>query len=551
MDDRPPKTSADDLIAAQRTVEEMAERMDQAPPAAAAATASTRADLRRLVDVVAVLCRQGLALLADLGMSTPSAAAPTACPTCKSPDPRRHPARRQFTPIGPPIFATTGKDDVIVCADLFHAAGDAPGDADDVVPLLRAELAQVVAQPYLPRIWADGNGRLVVTTQGAVEARHMVALLQAARETEEGQARLLNQVAEAVYGPPEPGRSHGWAALPQEVALRLRVGKEAAQQLAKQVQPHPDAPAKCPCCQWTNGRLMNYGAPGTPRWLCHSCAAEAMRPQCSRTGCHEPAGGAPSGVCLDHERTADTRARVGHASAPAGGTRIPEDVTSIMSLLDDLTSRMARMDVMDAYDEGYHDAIRTIRDAMGLAKVRPVVDERPAPPSPNGPTAPVTMRLRAVDFEVLAKAVDRCLAGDRNLWLAPLWATLEQLRQRFAIVAALRQRELLEAQNAAAAARPPGVSAGWPRTRAAMTEFAREHGVVVEGDDARVWRERAEALWDLLDQIDTLSDVLKEPPAHFQVEALGIARRRGEVLASDGQRLYPPGERGSDPAVRS
>lgn len=49
--------------------------------------------------------------------------------------------------------------------------------------------------------------------------------------------------------------------------------------------------------------------------------------------------------------------------------------------------------------------------------------------------------------------------------------------------------------------------------------------------------EQAVALWSMLDDIDTLSDVLKEPMGPFQKQALAIAERRHAILESDGYTL--------------
>lgn len=58
--------------------------------------------------------------------------------------------------------------------------------------------------------------------------------------------------------------------------------------------------------------------------------------------------------------------------------------------------------------------------------------------------------------------------------------------------------------------------------------------------------EDAERLWSLLDDIDTLSDMLKEPMGEFQRRALIICEKRHAILRSDGYVLSRPPEEARD-----
>lgn len=56
------------------------------------------------------------------------------------------------------------------------------------------------------------------------------------------------------------------------------------------------------------------------------------------------------------------------------------------------------------------------------------------------------------------------------------------------------------------------------------------------------WEQRARDLWQILDDIDTLSDMLKETPvSKFEKMALKRAAKRHSILESDGYKLYEPG----------
>ncbi len=53
----------------------------------------------------------------------------------------------------------------------------------------------------------------------------------------------------------------------------------------------------------------------------------------------------------------------------------------------------------------------------------------------------------------------------------------------------------------------------------------------------------AEQLWQLLDDIDTLSDALKPEQTSYTVAVNSIVTKRHQLLKSDGQKLYwPPGQ---------
>ena len=56
------------------------------------------------------------------------------------------------------------------------------------------------------------------------------------------------------------------------------------------------------------------------------------------------------------------------------------------------------------------------------------------------------------------------------------------------------------------------------------------------------WKERAEKLWQLLDDIDTLSDIFKDnEPAGFHRAVLVRVAKRHKILESDGHHLFVPG----------
>jgi len=56
------------------------------------------------------------------------------------------------------------------------------------------------------------------------------------------------------------------------------------------------------------------------------------------------------------------------------------------------------------------------------------------------------------------------------------------------------------------------------------------------------WKERAEALWQILDDIDTLDDAIKNDDTSFRKWALEYSYKRHEILSSDGYNLSVPSE---------
>jgi hypothetical protein len=53
------------------------------------------------------------------------------------------------------------------------------------------------------------------------------------------------------------------------------------------------------------------------------------------------------------------------------------------------------------------------------------------------------------------------------------------------------------------------------------------------------WEERAKALWQLLDDIDTADDACRENDKAFRERARAIIKRRNDILTSDGYLLVP------------
>lgn len=79
----------------------------------------------------------------------------------------------------------------------------------------------------------------------------------------------------------------------------------------------------------------------------------------------------------------------------------------------------------------------------------------------------------------------------------------------------------------------------------------------IEKKDSEIeaWKARAELLWQLLDDIDTLSDQLKPETSQFSpsqsafyVQALDLAAKREDVLESNGQKLFIPGTMPPEPS---
>jgi len=63
-----------------------------------------------------------------------------------------------------------------------------------------------------------------------------------------------------------------------------------------------------------------------------------------------------------------------------------------------------------------------------------------------------------------------------------------------------------------------------------------------KADTKKAWRERAEKLWQLLDNIDTLDDSCKDSDAAYRNHSRKYLRARFEILTSDGYDLYLPGD---------
>ena len=66
--------------------------------------------------------------------------------------------------------------------------------------------------------------------------------------------------------------------------------------------------------------------------------------------------------------------------------------------------------------------------------------------------------------------------------------------------------------------------------------------MTVEGLTANDWRNVACALWNLLDDIDTLSDAMTPAQTPYYRAVMAYAVKRHEHLASDGYRLTRPPE---------
>ena len=64
------------------------------------------------------------------------------------------------------------------------------------------------------------------------------------------------------------------------------------------------------------------------------------------------------------------------------------------------------------------------------------------------------------------------------------------------------------------------------------------------------YKEIAEALWGLLDDIDTLDDACRDRNDLFREHVRVRLKKRFEHLTSDGYRLYLPGQEPREPAVQ-
>ena len=62
---------------------------------------------------------------------------------------------------------------------------------------------------------------------------------------------------------------------------------------------------------------------------------------------------------------------------------------------------------------------------------------------------------------------------------------------------------------------------------------------LADGLNAHEWRDNSHQLWQLLDDIDTLSDSMKPDINPFFERVMEIAHERHKILASDGYDLYP------------
>lgn len=54
------------------------------------------------------------------------------------------------------------------------------------------------------------------------------------------------------------------------------------------------------------------------------------------------------------------------------------------------------------------------------------------------------------------------------------------------------------------------------------------------------WKNKAEALWKLLDDIDTLGDMIKPEVSPYFTNVNKLVGRRFQHLHSDGYNLFPP-----------
>jgi hypothetical protein len=92
---------------------------------------------------------------------------------------------------------------------------------------------------------------------------------------------------------------------------------------------HPSEPERCPVCNWTNSKLMNYGVVGEPRWMCHGCAARTIQGVESRPWGTGIADGTPR-----VDIAAVMRDGVGPDAAPAGTPTADTDLPRNLALTD-------------------------------------------------------------------------------------------------------------------------------------------------------------------------------------------------------------------------
>lgn len=93
------------------------------------------------------------------------------------------------------------------------------------------------------------------------------------------------------------------------------------------------------------------------------------------------------------------------------------------------------------------------------------------------------------------------------------------------------------------AANGPPVAAPAPRSPdgAAVSDRQPESRGDLDPMLGLSWKERAIALWQILDDIDTMSDALKDDAAHGK-DTCERVQQRHRYLMSDGQELYTPEE---------
>lgn len=65
-------------------------------------------------------------------------------------------------------------------------------------------------------------------------------------------------------------------------------------------------------------------------------------------------------------------------------------------------------------------------------------------------------------------------------------------------------------------------------------------GAAKESEAQMTWKERAKALWQLLDDIDTADDACRGDDKAFRERARELIKRRNNILSSDGHTLLVP-----------
>lgn len=192
----------------------------------------------------------------------------------------------------------------------------------------------------------------------------------------------------------------------------LRAENERLRAEQDEARRHPMAPERCPVCEWTNIYLMNYGQPGSPRWMCHGCAARGIAERdtlrasldCSGKGC----GADESKACLRCCRIMLANYAANH------GTRCDADQERLRASLEQVTGerdtayergRATGLDVgrRDAESRAigerdeYHEMLRSILATCDAVAVRDIL----------GPDAPLrAVRKALADRDRLAKEVE-------------------------------------------------------------------------------------------------------------------------------------------------